>query len=93
MSKGHPEGSGGNRQIMSQTTHKYTNGEVTIVWKPDVCQHSAICFKGLKEVFDPGIRPWINPRASTTEKIIEQVKKCPSAALTYYMNAEQEEKT
>jgi uncharacterized Fe-S cluster protein YjdI len=77
---------------MAQKTHKYTNGEVTIVWKPDVCIHSTICWKEMIEVFNPIARPWINPQASTTEKIIEQVKKCPSGALSYYMNAEQENK-
>ena len=77
---------------MSQTTHKYSNDVVTVVWKPDLCQHSAICFKGLSEVFDPRVRPWINLQGSTTEKIIEQVKKCPSGALSCYMNADQEQK-
>ena len=69
-------------------TKKYTNGEVTIVWKPNLCIHSAICFKGLGEVFDPKRRPWITPEGSTTEKIIEQVKKCPSGALNYHLNSE-----
>jgi uncharacterized Fe-S cluster protein YjdI len=71
---------------MKDITKKYTNGEVTIVWKPDLCVHSAICFKGLGEVFDPKKRPWITPEGSTTEKIVAQVKKCPSGALSYYMN-------
>jgi uncharacterized Fe-S cluster protein YjdI len=76
---------------MKDITKKYTNGEVTIVWKPTLCQHSTICWKqatGLPEVFNPMIRPWIKPENSTTEKIIEQVKKCPSGALSFYMNDE-----
>ena len=73
---------------MKDITKKYTNGEVTIVWKPNTCIHSAICFRGLGEVFDPRKRPWITPENSTTEKIIEQVKKCPSGALSFYMNQE-----
>jgi len=72
---------------MKDITKKYTNGEVTIVWKPDLCMHSAVCFKGLGEVFNPQKRPWITPEGSTTEKIITQVKKCPSGALSYYMNS------
>ncbi|QOI97087.1 MAG: (4Fe-4S)-binding protein [Flammeovirgaceae bacterium] len=71
---------------MKDITKKYTNGEVTIVWKPDLCIHSTICFKGLPAVFDPKKRPWVTPEGSTTEKIIEQVKKCPSGALSYYLN-------
>ena len=70
-------------------TKKYTNGEVTIVWKPSVCIHSKVCWhsnNGLPEVFNPMEKPWIKPEAATTEKIIEQVKKCPSGALSFYMN-------
>jgi uncharacterized Fe-S cluster protein YjdI len=73
---------------MKDITKKYTNGEVTIVWKPDKCIHSAICFKGLREVFHPQELPWITPEMSTTDKIVEQVKKCPSGALSYFMNSD-----
>lgn len=69
-----------------QQTHKYTNGEVTIIWKPAICQHTGICFRGLGLVFDPRRRPWIDPLAATTEEIINQVNKCPSKALSYEMN-------
>lgn len=67
---------------MPVTTHKYTNGEITVVWKPTVCIHSGICFKGLAEVFDPRRRPWIDMSQSETARIIEQVKHCPSGALS-----------
>jgi uncharacterized Fe-S cluster protein YjdI len=69
-------------------TKTYSNEEVTIIWQPSLCTHSAKCFKGLGEVFDPRKRPWITPENSTTEKIIDQVKKCPSGALGFRMNAE-----
>ena len=73
---------------MSVETHKYTNGEVTVVWKPKTCIHSTLCWKGLIEVFDPREKPWIKMDGATTERIIEQVKKCPSGALTYFVNNE-----
>jgi len=73
---------------MKDITKKYTNGEVTIVWKPNLCIHSAICFRGLSEVFDPRRRPWITPEKATSDKIIDQIKKCPSGALSYLMNDE-----
>lgn len=73
---------------MKDITKKYSNGEVTIVWKPEMCIHSALCFKGLGEVFDPQKRPWIKPEGASTDKIIDQVKKCPSGALSYYLNRE-----
>jgi uncharacterized Fe-S cluster protein YjdI len=74
---------------MKKITKKYSNGEVTIVWKPDQCIHSAVCFKGLQEVFHPQELPWITPEKSTTDKIVEQVKKCPSGALSYFMNSDE----
>jgi uncharacterized Fe-S cluster protein YjdI len=73
---------------MSKETHKYTNDDVTVVWKPKACIHSTICWKGLIEVFNPKARPWIKMDGATTEQIIEQVRKCPSGALSYYMNNE-----
>jgi len=76
---------------MPVKTHKYSNGEITVVWKPDICIHSAICFRGLHDVFDPQKRPWININGASTERIVEQVKKCPSGALSYIMNEEQPE--
>lgn len=75
---------------MPISTLKYTNGEVTVVWKPDTCIHSRICWTDLREVFDPFKRPWVNMKGGTTEKIIEQVRKCPSGALSYFMNNENE---
>jgi uncharacterized Fe-S cluster protein YjdI len=68
---------------------KYSNGEVTIIWKPDACIHSTICWKGLRAVFNPTQRPWVKPEGADTERIIAQVKQCPSGALSYYMNSEE----
>lgn len=65
---------------------EYTNGEVTVIWKPDTCIHSKLCWTQLTNVFNPKIRPWINMLGASTDEIIEQVKKCPSGALSYYKN-------
>ncbi len=69
-----------------QIVKEYTNGEITIVWKPQICIHSKLCWKGLRTVFDPWKRPWIHIQAASTAQIIEQVNKCPSGALSYYVN-------
>jgi len=68
---------------MPLDTHHYSNEEITITWKPGLCIHSGICAKGLALVFDPSRKPWIDISRSDTETIIEQVKKCPSGALSY----------
>lgn len=72
-------------------TKRYANDEVTIVWQPHMCIHSAICFRGLPNVFDPRKRPWITPEHENGEKIIAQIDKCPSGALSYFRNEEGEQ--
>ena len=75
---------------MSQKTFNYTNNEITVVWKPELCQHSTLCWKGLIEVFNPKERPWIKMDGATSDRIMEQVNKCPSGALSFFKNAEGE---
>jgi|TARA_R110002110_G_scaffold213859_1_gene427287 uncharacterized Fe-S cluster protein YjdI len=67
---------------------EYTNDEVTIVWKPKTCIHSAKCVHGLPEVFKPNEKRWIQMENATSDAIVDAVKRCPSGALTYYMNAD-----
>lgn len=67
---------------MPVKTHKYTNGSITILWQPEICIHSGICARGLASVFDPKRKPWIDMDAADTERIVQQVKKCPSGALS-----------
>ncbi|MFN0032312.1 MAG: (4Fe-4S)-binding protein [Flavobacteriales bacterium] len=65
---------------------EYTNGEVTITWQPKLCIHSGVCVRGLPAVFTPKDAPWIKTDKATTNELVEQVKLCPSGALTYSMN-------
>lgn len=68
-------------------TKEYSNGEVTVVWEAEKCIHSGMCVRGLPNVFKPKERPWISIDAATTSELVDTVKKCPSGALSYYMNA------
>ena len=66
------------------SNHKeYSNGEIKIIWKPELCIHCGNCAKGLPQVFQPKSKPWILPDAASTEELIKQIGICPSAALTY----------
>ena len=69
-------------------TKTYTNGEITVVWKPAVCIHSKICWTQLIEVFNPRKRPWIDIQGAATDRIVEQIDRCPSKALSYFRNNE-----
>lgn len=62
---------------------EYSNGELTIIWQPGLCQHAGICVKMLPRVYNPKERPWIKIGNATTEKLIAQIKQCPSGALSY----------
>ena len=76
---------------MPLNKHYYKNDNITVVWQPGLCQHSAICFKGLPQVFDPRRKPWIEMAKSDTLTIINQVKKCPSGALSFVLNEDAKE--
>jgi len=65
---------------------KYSNQDITVVWKPDACIHSTFCWRNLLEVFDPRKKPWINLEGAETESIIAQIEKCPSGALSWIKN-------
>lgn len=65
---------------------KYSNGEITVIWRPELCIYSGICVKMLPQVYHPNERPWIKIENASTEELIEQVNACPSAALSYVLN-------
>lgn len=64
-------------------TKRYSNGDVTVIWQPDLCQHSGICARGLPRVFDPARRPWIELQHADTGAITALVDRCPSGALSW----------
>jgi uncharacterized Fe-S cluster protein YjdI len=67
---------------MPKKTLHYSNGEITVNWKPEICAHSGICVIGLGKVFNPHRKPWIDLSQAETKQIIDQVNKCPSGALS-----------
>jgi uncharacterized Fe-S cluster protein YjdI len=73
---------------MPDIIKEYKKDALTIVWKPDACIHSTICWKaatGLPSVFNPFEKPWIRLEEVSMEEVVEQIKKCPSGALSYYI--------
>ena len=64
---------------------EYSNGALTIVWKPKICIHAAECVKSLPLVYKPDKNPWIEVENATTEELKSQIANCPSGALSYYM--------
>lgn len=61
---------------------KYTKDNITVVWKPTLCEHSKVCSRGLPTVFNPKNRPWIDLNGAEIKDIVSLVNKCPSGALS-----------
>lgn len=65
-----------------EITRRYSNGEITIVWKQHLCTHSGNCVRGLPKVFRPKESPWIAIDQADSAALVAQVGKCPSGALS-----------
>lgn len=72
---------------MEEKVIRYEAGDITIVWKPEMCAHAGICVKTLPKVYNPKDRPWVKPESATTEELIKQIENCPSGALSYEWNS------
>jgi uncharacterized Fe-S cluster protein YjdI len=66
----------------------YSNNDITVIWKPDMCIHSTKCWKASLAVFNPNRKPWIDMSGGTTDEIIKIVNNCPSGALSFKKNNE-----
>jgi len=62
---------------------EYSNGEITILWKPKTCIHAGECVKRLPDVYKPKEKPWIQIENATTTVLKEQILACPSGALSF----------
>lgn len=71
---------------------EYSNGEITVVWKPKKCIHSGVCVKMLPQVYNPKEKPRIKVNNATTDELKNQIDKCPSGALSYYFVNKKEER-
>jgi uncharacterized Fe-S cluster protein YjdI len=66
----------------------YSAPGITVTFDPNVCIHSGVCLRTLPMVFDVRRRRWIAPEAASPEQVAAAVRKCPSGALQYQLDAE-----
>jgi CDGSH-type Zn-finger protein len=64
----------------------YVGAGVTIHDNRGICQHAGFCTDNLSKVFRLRQEPWIEPNGATVEAIINQVRQCPSGALSCSVN-------
>ncbi|MBE0647756.1 MAG: (4Fe-4S)-binding protein [Bacteroidales bacterium] len=74
------------QEFNNENVKRYTNGDITVYWRPGKCIHSANCIIGLPAVFNSQKRPWINMTDANTDEVIKTVDSCPSRALLYKNN-------
>lgn len=68
-------------------TKDYKGKQLTVHDNRYICSSFGACH--LKNVFEPGTRPWIRPDGTNNpEDVISIIKKCPSGALTYTRDEE-----
>ena len=61
---------------------EYTNGELIVYWNSDLCTHCETCWRGLPQVFNPNVRPWVDMTGADSDLIVGQILQCPSGALS-----------
>ena len=62
---------------------EHKNDKLVVRYDPAICIHAGECVRSLPSVFSLSRKPWIDVNGAPAAAIIEQVKRCPSGALTY----------
>ena len=52
-----------------EITKEYSNGELSVIWKPAKCIHAAVCVAMLPKVYDPNKKPWIVAENASTDEL------------------------
>lgn len=73
---------------METNDNQFTNEEITVTFEPNKCIHADKCAKGLSQVFRTTVIPWIDLDGAPSHRIIAQIGKCPSGALSYTVKNE-----
>lgn len=71
---------------MRKVYREYTNGVITVEWRSELCNHSAVCVNELPEVFNALSSPWVDMNGASTEEIMSVVDACPTRALAWRYN-------
>jgi len=66
---------------------EYAGKDISVFDNRVICSHAGECVRNLPKVFRLGERPWIATDNASVEEVISVVRKCPSGALSYSVEA------
>lgn len=67
--------------MSDEEVHTYAGDQLTVHWSKTRCIHAAACTRGLRSVFDPKKKPWVQPDQADVDAVLATVAACPSGAL------------
>jgi uncharacterized Fe-S cluster protein YjdI len=70
---------------MSRKIQTHEGKDITVTFDPNICTHSGVCVRGLRDVFDVRRRDWVHPDAAPADVVAAQIDRCPSGALQYQL--------
>ena len=71
---------------METNDNVFSNKDITVTFEPCLCIHAQKCARELSEVFRTSVIPWIYLDEIETNRVIQQINRCPSKALKYIYN-------
>lgn len=69
---------------MDEKIHTYESDDINVHYDVKRCIHAKECVKGLRTVFNPEKKPWIQPEEASADNIARIVEQCPTGALQYH---------
>ena len=69
---------------MEANDNVFSNKDITVTFEPGQCINAQKCAKELSEVFRTSVIPWIYLEDTETNRVIQQINRCPSKALKYF---------
>jgi CDGSH-type Zn-finger protein/uncharacterized Fe-S cluster protein YjdI len=61
----------------------YQGTDITVRYDVTRCIHAAECVRGLRSVFDPDAKPWVDPDGAPADEVARVIHRCPTGALSY----------
>lgn len=68
------------KSTVMKPVNVYSNKEISVSFDAKRCINSQLCAKGLSSVVRNSVLPW-NNNDDENQRIIKQVRKCPSGVL------------